>query len=92
MGSKNQKEFLKDLKLVYGAVSKEAAETELLNLEAKWKEQYPLSLSLGTIESTSQIVLQDLMTMKCVLSFDLKFASSFSLASPPCPLASKTGL
>ena len=42
VGSKNQKEFLKDLKLVYGAVSKEAAETELLNLEAKWKEQYPI--------------------------------------------------
>ena len=27
---------------VYGAVSKEAAETELDNLEAKWGEQYPI--------------------------------------------------
>lgn len=36
VGSKHQKEFLKDLKRVYGAVSKEAAETELDNLEAKW--------------------------------------------------------
>ena len=42
VGSKHQKEFLKDLKRVYGAVSKEAAETELDNLEAKWGEQYPI--------------------------------------------------
>ena len=39
---KHQKEFLKDLKLVYQAVSKEAAETELLNLDSKWREQYPI--------------------------------------------------
>lgn len=42
VGSKHQKEFMKDLKLVYQAVSKDAAETELLNLEAKWGEQYPI--------------------------------------------------
>lgn len=42
VGSKNQKEFLRDLKLVYRAVSKDAAESELMNLEAKWKEQYPI--------------------------------------------------
>ena len=42
VGSKHQKEFMKDLKRVYGAVSKEAAETELDNLEAKWGEQYPI--------------------------------------------------
>ena len=42
VGSKHQKEFMKDLKLVYGAVSNEAAETELDNLEAKWGEQYPI--------------------------------------------------
>ena len=42
VGSKHQKEFMKDLKHVYGAVSKEAAETELDNLEAKWGEQYPI--------------------------------------------------
>ena len=40
--SKHQKEFLKDLKLVYGAVSKDAAEAELDNLETKWGEQYPI--------------------------------------------------
>jgi putative transposase len=42
IGSKNQKEFMKDLKRVYQAVSKEAAETELDNLEQKWGEQYPI--------------------------------------------------
>src|SRR5574344_2729708 len=36
VGSKYQREFLKDLKLVYGAVSKDAAETELDNLDSKW--------------------------------------------------------
>ena len=38
----NQKEFLKDLKCVYQAVNKEAAEYELLKLEEKWGEQYPI--------------------------------------------------
>ena len=42
VGTKNQKEFLRDLKLVYGAVSKEAAEAELDKLEAKWGERYPI--------------------------------------------------
>ena len=42
VGSKHQKEFMKDLKLVYQAVSKDAAETELLNLENKWGKQYPI--------------------------------------------------
>lgn len=42
VGSKNQKEFLKDLKLVYGAATKEVAETELDNLEKKWGELYPV--------------------------------------------------
>ena len=35
VGSKHQKEFMKDLIYVYGAVSKEAVETELLNLDEK---------------------------------------------------------
>ncbi len=42
IGSKHQKEFLKDLKHVYGTVSKEAAESELDSLDAKWGEQYPI--------------------------------------------------
>lgn len=42
VGSKHQKEFIKDLKYVYGAVSKETAEIELLNLDEKWGEKYPI--------------------------------------------------
>jgi len=42
VGSKHQKDFLKDLKLVYKAVNKEVAESALDNLELKWGEQYPI--------------------------------------------------
>lgn len=42
VGSKYQKEFMKDLKPVYGAVTKDAGEIELDQLEAKWGEQYPI--------------------------------------------------
>ena len=42
VASKNQKEFMKDLKLVYQAISKEAAELELDRLEEKWGTKYPI--------------------------------------------------
>ncbi len=42
VASKNQKEFMKDLKQVYQAVSLEKAEDELDNLELKWGEDYPI--------------------------------------------------
>jgi transposase-like protein len=42
IASKDQKEFLKDLKKVYRAVNKEIAEDELLNLEQKWGSKYPV--------------------------------------------------
>ena len=42
VGSKHQKEFIKDLKGVYQAVSKEAAESSLDDLELKWGEQCPI--------------------------------------------------
>ena len=42
VASKNQKEFMKDLKLVYKAVSKETAEMELDNLDKKWGKLYPI--------------------------------------------------
>jgi len=45
VASKNQKEFAKDLKCVYGAVSKEAAETELDRLEEKWGSKYPIVIN-----------------------------------------------
>ena len=40
--SKNQKEFMKDLKKVYQAISKEQAEIELDRLEEKWGNKYPI--------------------------------------------------
>lgn len=42
VGSKYQKEFMKDLKPVYGAVTKDAGEMALDKLEEKWGEQYPI--------------------------------------------------
>ncbi len=42
IASKDQKEFMKDLKLVYRALNKQIAEDELLNLEQKWGEKYPV--------------------------------------------------
>ena len=42
VGSKNKKEFMRDLKPVYQAVSKEAAEDALDKLKAKWGEDYPI--------------------------------------------------
>ena len=38
VGSKHQKEFVKDLKKVYGAVSEDVAHTELDNLDSKCGE------------------------------------------------------
>lgn len=45
IASKDQKEFMKDLKLVYQAKSKEIAEDELLKLDEKWGEKYPIVLN-----------------------------------------------
>ena len=42
VASKNQKEFMKDLKQVYQASNKENAEYHLLKLEEKWGEKYPM--------------------------------------------------
>lgn len=42
VASKNQKEFIKDLKTVYQAMTKEEAEINLQKLEDKWGEQYPI--------------------------------------------------
>ncbi|WP_024790236.1 IS256 family transposase [Lebetimonas sp. JH292] len=42
VASKDKKEFMKDLKKVYQAISKEQAETELDNIEEKWGDKYPI--------------------------------------------------
>jgi putative transposase len=45
IASKNQKEFMKDLKEVYKAPALEGAETALDQLEEKWGRQYPVVVS-----------------------------------------------
>jgi putative transposase len=42
VGSKNQKEFMVDLKRVYKASNKDLAEAELDTLENKWNDKYPI--------------------------------------------------
>lgn len=42
VGSKNQKAFMDDLKAVYRAATKSAAEIALDDLDAKWGKQYPI--------------------------------------------------
>lgn len=42
VASKNQKAFMADLKAVYRAATKNAAETALNELDAKWGKQYPI--------------------------------------------------
>ena len=42
VGSKNQKEFMADLKRIYKASTKELAAIELDNLEDKWNDKYPI--------------------------------------------------
>lgn len=45
VASKNQKEFMKDLKEVYQATSKDLAEENLQLLDEKWGKKYPVVLS-----------------------------------------------
>ncbi|MDX1917228.1 MAG: IS256 family transposase [Rickettsiaceae bacterium] len=42
VASKNQKEFIKDLKLVYQSPNKDVAKTNLLSLDEKWGKKYPM--------------------------------------------------
>lgn len=44
VASKNQKEFMQDLKTVYQADTKDLAELNLLRLDEKWGEKYPMVL------------------------------------------------
>jgi transposase-like protein len=45
VGSKNQKEFMADLKRVYKAGTKDLAESELDILAGKWNEKYPIVIT-----------------------------------------------
>jgi len=45
VASKDQKEFMKDLKRVYQALTKDIAEEELIKLDEKWGKKYPLVIN-----------------------------------------------
>lgn len=45
VASKNQKEFMRDLKEIYQASGKELAEEKLKSLDEKWGKKYPVVLS-----------------------------------------------
>ena len=45
VASADQKPFMKDLKLVYQATTKDIAEDELLKLDGKWGKKYPIVLN-----------------------------------------------
>lgn len=47
VASKDQKEFMSDLKPVYQAVNKDLAELQLLKLAEKWEKKYPLVIDPG---------------------------------------------
>ncbi len=42
VASKDNKEFMKDLKMIYQAPTKDKAEIELTNLDEKWSSKYPI--------------------------------------------------
>lgn len=42
VASKDQKEFVRDLKLIYKAINKSVAEDELVKLSEKWGDKYPV--------------------------------------------------
>jgi putative transposase len=44
VGSKHQKEFMRDLKTVYQADTRDLAEQHLIELDDKWGKQYPMVL------------------------------------------------
>ncbi len=42
VASKDNKEFMRDLKMIYQAPTKDKAEIELANLDEKWSKKYPI--------------------------------------------------
>ena len=65
VASKHQKEFMADLKPVYRAVSKEAAEIELDRLESKWGQQYPIVLRSWRNKWENQVVTDNYWIEVC---------------------------
>lgn len=77
IASKDQKAFMKDLKLVYKAFDKQTAEDELINLETKWGKKYPVVLDswnrnwekLSTYFSYSESIRKMIYTTNAVEGF-----------------------
>lgn len=77
IASKDQKPFMKDLKLVYKAIDKQTAEDQLINLESKWGKKYPLVLDswnrnwekLSTYFSYSESIRKMIYTTNAVEGF-----------------------
>lgn len=77
IASKDQKPFMKDLKLVYKAIDKQTAEDELISLEAKWGKKYPVVLDswnrnwekLSTYFSYSESIRKMIYTTNAVEGF-----------------------
>ena len=77
IASKDQKPFMKDLKLVYKAIDKQTAEDELINLESKWGKKYPVVLDswnrnwekLSTYFSYSESIRKMIYTTNAVEGF-----------------------
>jgi transposase-like protein len=66
VSSKNQKEFMVDLKRVYKANNKGLAESELDMLEDKWNDKYPIVIKswLNNWERRSQYLNIPKITLK----------------------------
>ena len=77
IASKDQKAFMKDLKLVYKAIDKQTAEDELINLENIWGKKYPVVLDswnrnwakLSTYFSYSECIRKMIYTTNAVEGF-----------------------
>ncbi len=77
IASKDQKAFMKDLKLVYKAIDKQTAEDELINLESIWGKKYPVVLDswnrnwekLSTYFSYSESIRNMIYTTNAVEGF-----------------------
>ena len=77
VATKDQKEFMKDLKLVYKADTKELAEENLVSLSEKWSKKYPIVIKswqnnwehLSTYFSYTQPIRKLIYTTNAVEGF-----------------------
>lgn len=74
VASKNQKEFMADLKLVYQADTKEYAEEKLDALEDKWGKKYPVVIASGKTIGISSLLISSTLNQSASL-FTLQIPS-----------------